>query len=631
MAETPALAGVICRRQAADADAELAVLERALAGEGSVTARRAHSASLAWTGAALAVDGGALCLLCGSVYAGAAGAAEQGILAAWRAGEPAPPASLRGDFALVLWDETRERGLLACDQLGERSLFWHDDGVRLCFATDVHLVLGLLRRRPDPDDSALAHWLAISDPPGGRTLYAGVRRLPAGHLLELGADAPARARRWWKPQYTGVLDGDADELAGRVRVALTDAVARRVTASEPSALLLSGGLDSASVAGVAATLHPDLRPSRAYSATFPNHPAADESRLIALLAERLSVDSTRVAVRAGSVLAGTLRYLERWSVPPRSPNLFFWTPLLECAAADGVRSMLDGEGGDELFGPSPYLAADWVARGRVRDAIGLSMRVPGTAGQREWRWKWWFLRTFGLMGLAPRFLHTASRAVRNPRRYVPAWLGPEATAAFAAIAEGAPWKEGDGPRWWRWRLWTASAAPGRAAVHDHSRHRSAMAGIAPRHPLIDLDIVELVLRLPPELAFDARLPRPLLRAGMAGLLPDEVRLRSSKSRFDALFHDALAGPDLGVVRHLLGPGAHVGQYVDLDRVRTDLLERVPAGNGREWWALQVWRLLTAECWLRAQEDPAAPRRAAEAVGLPDADCRIDRAPAPAGA
>jgi len=89
---------------------------------------------------------------------------------------------------------------------------------------------------------------------------------------------------------------------------------------------------------------------------------------------------------------------------------------------------------------------------------------------------------------------------------------------------------------------------------------------------------------------------------MADLLPDAVRLRTRKALFDSLLIDCLAGPDAHAVNKLLSnPAAELGAYVDMQEMRRTLLEGGPAGAPNAFrWMYQVWRLVTAECWLRTQ-------------------------------
>jgi asparagine synthase (glutamine-hydrolysing) len=123
-----------------------------------------------------------------------------------------------------------------------------------------------------------------------------------------------------------------------------------------------------------------------------------------------------------------------------------------------------------------------------------------------------------------------------------------------------------------------------------------------RHPLFDLDLVELSLRLPPLATFDRYRSRPLLRNAMAGLLPDAVRLRPQKALFDSVLLDCLDGADGAAAFRLLSdPRAELRAYVD-QRCLADALS-VRSRQRREQpfrWMWQLWRLTTAECWLRAQ-------------------------------
>jgi asparagine synthase (glutamine-hydrolysing) len=141
------------------------------------------------------------------------------------------------------------------------------------------------------------------------------------------------------------------------------------------------------------------------------------------------------------------------------------------------------------------------------------------------------------------------------------------------------------------------------------------------HPLVDVDLVELVLRIPPELSFDP-LNRPLLREAVSGVLPEPVRRRARKSTFDAPFRAGLIEFDLPVAQRLLSQRhPALREYIDVAGAYTALLER---SENRNEWGWRVWRLLMAECWLRSLEDPDFPRRLREAEQFPPAKLEIVR-------
>jgi asparagine synthase (glutamine-hydrolysing) len=511
-------------------------------------------------------------------------------------------ARLRGNFVLLFVDPRRDRVLLACDQLGSRSLFFKSTGSGLLFATEVHHLLALLPSRPAPDEPALVQWLAETSLPEGRTLYRGIERLGGGGLLELNR-GEISVSRYWEPTFVEPAPISATEAAEQARATMARAVGRQLPDRRRCGVLLSGGLDSSSVAALARSEATDELPIRAYSAVFPDHDSIDESQLIEEAAASIGLERTSVAVRGGSMVRGSLEYLQRWETPLPAPNHSLWQPLLKRAAEDGTALLFDGEGGDELWKFSPYLLADLLASGRALPALRTTREMLGEDLYRGWRAAAPYLRVYGLKGAIPAPFHRAVRRLHSPQRYAPTWFSTSSAELLARHQDPWRWKRRDGPRWWSFMADLLTGVRERLGVGDYLRHRAAMSGLQGRQPLIDVDLVEFALGLPPTLAIDPRLERPLLRDAIAGLVPDSIRLRPGKSYFTALFHDCLGGRDLALIRELLTGKPEIGAYVDLDAVRRQLLDD-PAGGGqrRADWPWSVWRLVTAECWLRFQHE-----------------------------
>ena len=132
--------------------------------------------------------------------------------------------------------------------------------------------------------------------PGTHTLYEGIRRLEPGGALLLDRHG-TRMKRYWTPRFQEPLERGEVELARETRAVLDLAVRRRLDSQGTTGLLLSGGLDSASVAAIAAS-HGSAR-LHAYSGVFPEHPAVDESVLIGNLTRTLGLPETVAEVRAG--------------------------------------------------------------------------------------------------------------------------------------------------------------------------------------------------------------------------------------------------------------------------------------------------------------------------------------------
>jgi asparagine synthase (glutamine-hydrolysing) len=337
------------------------------------------------------------------------------------------------------------------------------------------------------------------------------------------------------------------------------------------------------VAAVAATLAPGR--VSAYSGVFPDHPAVDESALIDELREALSIPGITAEVHSGGLLASAVESVKTWEMPLLGWGDFWTLPLLRAAAAAGVRTTLGGDGGDELFGTRAYLLADRLRGGHPLQAVRLAHELPGAGAGPARRDVARMVANVAVTGALPYRLHGL---LRRPfaGRDAPDWLL-------------------DGPRWWTHIAHGLTRGIEETGVFEHQRRRAASAGLEARHPLFDLDLVELALRQPPLATFDRYRNRPVLRACMAGLLPDAVRLRPGKAWFDAIIVDCLAGPDGAATRRLLtDPGAELRAYVDQRAVQRALFATDRSRREQPFkWMWQVWRLSTAECWLRAQADP----------------------------
>jgi asparagine synthase (glutamine-hydrolysing) len=585
-----------------DPDGAQSILETALGGDVEVLAVGGDSQA-----------GG--CLLEGELFNAEVIAGN--LAAAFERQGPELLTRLRGSFALVVWDATRMTGLIAVDQVGGRSIYLAPSGGRLYFATDVCLLLGLLPRRPGPNHTALVHWLANSSPAPDVSFYDGVLRLPAGECVEL-------TRRWttrtyWSPQYESPRSMDRAEAAAELWEALLGAIRLRTSDSSAIGIIMSGGVDSAAVAAAALEVTRAGAPlPRGYSAVFPGHPhpRVDESARIGELTAALALPSVQAHIHPGGALALSLDFLEAWEIPLLGPGYLLERPLLELAAAGGVDALLDGQGGDELFGLSGYLLADRLRHGRILSSVGLARSYPGIRQQplKVLAAAW---RHFAAHGAAPHAVHRAARRAR-PERYVPDYLSASAARLFLQTDDQWEWKRQRGvPRWWAYKSYAITRERSRSGIGEYLRQRAALSGMEARPPLLDVDLIELALQIPPELEFDPEVDRPLIRDAMVGRVPDSVRLATVKSNLAPFYFDGLAGPDLEPIRTILrARDAEIGAYVDLDTVRR-MVDEPPVAGGDNWlgWMSTVWSFVSAECWLRHQGDGGFLDRM-RAQGLP---------------
>jgi asparagine synthase (glutamine-hydrolysing) len=504
---------------------------------------------------------------------------------------------LYGRFVLVAYDRASERCLITRDQLGAQPVVYASMPGGVLFAEHERDLLGLLARTPEPDRLALLQWIENGITPQGRTLYEGVRRLPAGHRIVCHGDR-TRVERWWMLRYQGVEDGSRAELAEQVRDAAFSAVGRAAADSKRAAVKLSGGLDSACVAAaLTANGFADGR-TKAIGGTFADHPASDERGLIEATAHHAHLPLEQVAFDpAGSMLAPALAHIERWRLPPATPNLFLWQPLMSRARELSVDLMLDGEGGDELFGLAPYLIDDVLRAGKLDEAWVLSGRVPGIgqSSNRDVRWR--VLRHYGIRPLVPLAVR---RRRETARAESPGAIIPLADArALVELRFAREAERRDGPAWWRFQAESLIDTRDLLDMGSHFRREAVDEAIDVRHPfLFDLQLIEAMLRVPPRAQFDPVRDRPLLRDGLKDLIPEAVRTRYAKSNFSALVLAGIRSEEASLVEPLRQANAPVREYVEpsaLDRKLAISADRRPLlGAG------SLWRVAIIDRWLSMQ-------------------------------
>ena len=548
---------------------------------------------------------------------------------------------LRGTFVVVAFDRERSTATIVRDHLGGRPLVHVRVGGGALFAEHERALVELLPSTPAPDRLALAGWIEHGGTPPGRTLFEGIRRIPPAHRVELSAGAVAIAP-YWRPRYEGLATGSREAVAERLRDAAFAAVARAAEGAQRPAVRLSGGLDSACVAaglaaeaqaaqgrgaGGAATAPAAHGPSEtsagsavaqaarrmsarravALAAVFPNHPATDERELIEATARHTGIPLELISFDdRASILAPALDHIARWSLPPVTPNMFVWRPLMASARALGVDVMLDGEGGDELFGYAPHLFADLLRRGRWPAAWRLTRRIPEVGAYADVRMRMRAIRKYGASPLVPAAVKRLRRRARGAR--APGSLLAPADAAALAALEGE--EEGlaqrlDGPMWWRALAAELIRADETLGAASQLRRESSDERIDRRHPfLFDLELLQTALTDPPLLQFDPARDRALLRDGLVGKIPEAVRTRHAKSFFTDLLPSGLAADGALLAEGPAGADAPVRAFArgePLDALlREAACPRSPRAAGR------LWRAGLADVWLRALERPEYP-------------------------
>ena len=488
-----------------------------------------------------------------------------------------------GPFVMVVVDPPSRRLVCARDPLGDRGLLYHLGDNLAVLASEERAVLRHPAVRADANESSLARFLALEVPLSGETFFARVSELPPGHTLVVTPERVELTRFFdleGLPRFDYRSD---DEYVEHLGHALAEAVRSRLRTVGPPAVLMSGGLDSTSVAALAAEqlceTHPD-RPLITISWIFDELAQADEREFIEPMVGRHRLDAHLVPGDD----AWPLSNLPTWPVNPNAPFEGLYRRLTERAysraRSAGARSLLTGHFGDDLYTRWPDWLRDLLASGRPVEAWRrIAFELDGMSQGRRAA-----LRT--ALGRALGF--------RPASRRTPIWLTPR------AIEQGGL-ERAPRSRTPRRSMAAAAALVDQRSAHGTSREtaNADRAGIDVRRPYRDLRLIALAASIPGHLLYRDGWSKWVLRQTMREHLPDEVRLRTRPSSLAPLCSRGLVEREQETVRQLLWNDDALWRRF----VRHDWLEsRVPdvfSVDGRE--AVAAWGCICLELWRRVYD------------------------------
>lgn len=262
---------------------------------------------------------------------------------------------LLGMWAFCVWDHQRRTMFLGRDRLGVKPLVYARVSGGVAFASEIKALTssGLIPRRLDAQ--AVPHYLSAFAVPEPYTLIRDVRRLQAGHWLEVNRQGISE-RRWWDCSFPEEADRGAPAYRAEVADLLDDAVRRQLVSDVPLGVLLSGGVDSSLVATSAVRTD---QATRTFTIGFDD-PRADERPEAREIASRLHTDHHELVMSVAEGAAALPELLAAYDEPGES---LVQTHVISRFAGQSVKVALSGLGGDELFSSYPtHVAVNVLCR-----------------------------------------------------------------------------------------------------------------------------------------------------------------------------------------------------------------------------------------------------------------------------
>ncbi len=248
---------------------------------------------------------------------------------------------LRGMYAIALWDEPKQGLLLARDPFGIKPLYVADDGSTIRAASQVKALRAGGRIGAKPDAAGHVGFFLFGYVPEPHTLFADIRAVPAGTTEWIGCDGRRHTRR---------IDplSEPAHPAADLRTALRASVQSHLVSDVPVGVFLSAGLDSTTIAALAAESHADTLQTLTLAFKEFAGSARDEAPLAEKVAAHYGTRQTTRTIEGGAFKAERDRLLQRMDQPTiDGVNTYF---VAREASNAGLKVALSGLGGDELFG-----------------------------------------------------------------------------------------------------------------------------------------------------------------------------------------------------------------------------------------------------------------------------------------
>ncbi len=516
---------------------------------------------------------------------------------------------LDGMFAFAIWDGGRGRLFCARDRLGIKPFYYATPKDHFIFASEIKGLLPFPGLQVAADDEAVLGFLVHGNCDyRERTIFRDVTALPAAHALTLDVTA-GKLERWcyWKPAPQSPGTGISDRTRmDALRDMLVQTTRSHLISDVRVGSCLSGGLDSSAVVGLISKIWRE-QPEAASAVgerfnTFTScyeFPELDERQYALQVAHSIGATPHLVFPSPSDFWDVFGQMAWHQDMPFSGMSFYAQWRVMRAARETGVKVLLDGQGGDEVFGGYAKFRYAYLASLLRRGQLGTMARET---------WASVLQRDLYLLDIRRgyRYLPNRLRALLGVDSLLQRILRADWDSALGGESTPAT-------RWWRHATsgtrpdgWTTMQA---VQVEDilvdtlplilRMEDRSSMAfSIEARVPLLDHKLVEYGLSLPDHLKIQGGFSKFAVREATRGLMPEAVRLRRTKLGFAGADSRWLDGELRPKVTELIEGNLRCERFIDPAALRQ--WYRSPAASSANPEAYgSLFRVLSLEMWMRA--------------------------------
>ena len=422
-----------------------------------------------------------------------------------------------GMWGMAIVDLLRRTIVLSRDRLGVKPLYvWIEHG-SLAFASEIKQFLALPNFAAAANPSAIREFIQTGYEIQPQTFFKNVQAFPPGCFAEIPMDAVDQwsPRRYWDVDLSVSRSVAPDQINEQLRYLFEDSVRLRLRSDVPVGVCLSGGLDSSAIYGQIQSLssHPDN--THAFSASY-HEKQFDESRFVNLVMDKHGGNIHYVYPSPNDFLDDFEKFVYQHDEPPGSLSQYAAWSVMRLARQNRVPVLLNGQGGDELFGgywPAYYLYLRYQLSRSPAHVAGHLLGAVLPYGNPT------------LLREMPEHMSQYLTRSKNRNQNI---MKPMGNTSADGRANWAIEAQQITPEKYRWQEISQIHLPRLLKWDD----RNSMAfSIEGRYPFFDFRLVEAALQVPAGMNFHAGWNKYTMRKALGHLLPADVQWRRSKIGF----------------------------------------------------------------------------------------------------
>lgn len=520
---------------------------------------------------------------------------------------------INGMFACAVWDKQKRELFVARDRIGIKPFYYYFDGERFVFGSEIKAIIADRTIKREPNYQAIVDYLSFMYVPDDKTFFNNIKKLLPGHCATVSEKEDLVIEEYWDLTFEAASRTESQTIE-ELRFLINDSVKLHLRSDVPVGCHLSGGLDSSTVSSLSAK-HLQQR-IKTFSGKFNESDFYDETKYAKIVAKASGTEYLEIAPDMNFFQDSLAKLIWHMDEPAVGPGIIPQFSVCQLAA-DNVKVVLGGQGGDEIFGGyTRYFLAyeDLPLNGQPSSPVVSMQKSFSNSLKRKALLIYGYAKQHGIKTTIKKIGQRIQETPTQPGTFEEIWRKYSTSMVLNPNLFGLKMQDtisnydmdntfnrylrkdvSEDPFDLMLYHDIKAYLPGLLQVED----RTSMAvSLESRVPLLDYRIVEFAATIPSSVKVKGLEPKYIFKQAIKGMIPDEVLNRKDKKGFPTPINVWFKKDPQFVNKILLDDSARQRDLFNVAGISNMLSANVD-------FSWQLWSLLNVELWFKIfiDEDP----------------------------